>query len=387
MGDFSDEKICLCALNRIFGYAPGTASVMLDCFGSAGSIFRLGKDVLREALGPESKYLDAFGQEALDMAAKELEEAEKYGIAFIGRGEKGYPPLLAECQDAPAGLYVRSGSPLQCMIQERDYISIVGTRNISDYGREWCRRIVEALARTGRQPVIVSGLAYGTDMTAHMAALENGLDTIAVMATGADTVYPCAHRGVARKIARLAGSALISDYPLHTKAIAVNFIRRNRIIAGLGRATILVESGARGGGMITAGLAFSYDRDVYALPGRADDIMSAGCNALIRSGTAIPITSEKNLTESLGYEFRKKTFRIEEAAAVHYSGKISPGQIDEIAGILLAIKKFRRISLQELAEATGMDYKRIAGLAGILENDGFISIDLMKRCSIKGKNA
>ena len=384
MASFSEEKICLCALNKIFGYEPRIASALLECFGGAAPVFKLDRDALVQVLGPGSKYTDRICAKSLDMAAEELEEAWKLGVEFRGRGEAGYPALLAECEDAPAGLYVRSGVPAACLVNERDYIAIVGTRDITPYGKEWCIRIVEALARSGRKPVIVSGLAYGTDITAHMAALENGLDTIAVMATGADTVYPSAHRAAARMIASTEGSALVTDYPLRTQAIAINFIRRNRIIAGICQATILIESRARGGGIITANQAFSYSREVYALPGRADDPMSAGCNALIRSGCAVPVTSEKNLVESLGFTFRKNS-KQDENPGQYYKGMLKDRQIELMSQILLLIKRNRRMSLDELSEVTELEYSAVAEMASLLESDGFINIDLMQRCTINRK--
>ena len=243
---------------------------------------------------------------------------------------------------------------------------------------------MDALAGTGKNPVIVSGLAYGTDITAHRTALEDGLDTIAVMATGADTVYPPAHRGDALKIAGKAGSALITDYPLHTKAIAINFIRRNRIIAGMCRATILIESRSKGGGMITASQAFSYNRDVFALPGRAGDPFSAGCNSLIRSGCAAPVTSERDLVESLGFIFRKESGK-HAVPSEYYSGVMDKDAVGMMSRILLLTRKNRRMSLDELADATDLPYGTVAELCGILETDGFISIDLMQRCTINRK--
>ena len=377
-----EEKVCLCALNMIFGFEPRIATALLDCFGSAKAIFEMEKSDLLEILGPYSKYRDALNARSLDRAASELENAAKYGISFIGRNEKEYPAPLNECEDGPAGIYIRSDFPDECFQNQKDFISIVGTRSVSDYGKDWCRRIVEALARTGKNPVIVSGLAYGTDITAHIAALDCGLSTIAVMATGAESVYPSVHRRHAERIASEKGSALISDYPLHTAAIPVNFVRRNRIIAGLCKATILIESRHRGGGLITARQAFSYDRDVYALPGRADDPLSEGCNAMIRSGTAIPIVSEKNLVKSLGYGFkRKREFDIESAVSC-YGKSHERDTVDKIARILLLIKKNRRLSMQELSEMTGYGYRTVAELTGILESDGVISVDLMQRCTI-----
>lgn len=385
MPTFDEEKICLCALNRIFGYEPRIASALIRHLGSAKEVFSLGKDTLDEILGPHSKYAGQIGPASLESAEKELIEASALGITFIGRGEKGYPELLSECEDAPSGLYIRSRTPETCLAGDRDFISIVGTRNISAYGRDWCRQIVQALAHTEKPPVIVSGLAYGTDITAHLAALDAGLRTIAVMATGADSVYPAAHRGHAGRIAASDGSAAITDYPLRTRAVAINFIRRNRIIAGISRATVLIESRARGGGMITARQAFSYDRDVFALPGRADDPMSEGCNILVRSGCAIPVTSMEDFISSLGYTPEKKAER--NIAEICRDRPAWTGRTDEIARVLLHIKKNRRISIQELADATGLGFRVTAEITGLLESDGFISVDLMQRCSINGKNA
>ena len=204
------------------------------------------------------------------------------------------------------------------------------------------------------------------------------------MATGADTVYPAAHRPAARRIEEKPGSALVTDYPLHTQAIPVNFVRRNRIIAGMCRATILIESRLKGGGMITADQAFSYDRDVFVLPGRADDPMSAGCNYLIRTGCATPITSEKNLMESLGFSL-KKAEGGKRKLSEYYRGVLDSCQTEQMSRILLAIKKNRRISMDELSETCSIGYNTVAGLCGILETDGFIDIDLMQRCTINRK--
>ena len=385
MQNSPEEKVCLCALNMVFGAEPRIANALLDHFGSAKAVFGIGRDGLEEILGPYSKYTAAINAGTLEKAAEEIENAARSGIAFAGRGEAGYPALLAECEDSPAGLYIRSAYPQDCF-DDRDFIAIVGTRNASDYGRDWCRKIIEALSETGRKPVIVSGLAYGTDITAHLAALDCGLDTVAVMATGADSVYPARHRGYAERIAAKKGSALVSDYPLRTAAMPVNFVRRNRIIAGICRAVILTESRYRGGGMITARQAFSYDRDVYTLPGRAGDPLSEGCNWLIRSGTAAPIISGKDLLESLGYPIRRTQSRPEKNAARHYGNTLDGSEVEKIAAILLAIKRNDRISLTGLAELTGFGYRTVAELTGLLENDGFISVDLLQRCTIRTKS-
>ena len=372
-------------MNRIFGFRPMTAAALIDYCGSASAVFDMKKEELGQILGPYSKYTDMIGDAAIEEAEKEIYRAGKEGIVFIGRNEEAFPQLLAECEDCPAGIYVRSPSP-GYLNRHKDYVSIVGTRKVSDYGKDWCRKIIEAMARSGAGPVIVSGLAYGTDITAHMAALDNGLDTIAVMATGVDLTYPALHRRQARRIAETGASALISDYPLGTGAQKINFIRRNRIIAGMSRVTVLIESGIRGGGMITARQAFSYNREVYALPGRADDPLSAGCNLLIRSSAAVPVISEKDILESLGYDPSGAAERKPESTAARYKDTLDNGEIAGMTGILSLVKRHGHISLQEISEMSGMEYRMVAELAGILENDGLIRIDIMQRCSINGKN-
>ena len=176
-----------------------------------------------------------------------------------------------DCPDCPIGLYIRSNSDIEEIFDDAPCISIVGTRDISPYGDEWCKRIVHSLAEAPIKPVIVSGLAYGVDICAHQAALDAGLRTIAVIPTGIDDLYPYYHRRIAERIASTPGCALISDFPLKTSPQAATFLRRNRIIAGLSAATILVESKQKGGGMITCSTAFSYGREAWVLPGRIGD--------------------------------------------------------------------------------------------------------------------
>ena len=204
------------------------------------------------------------------------------------------------------------------------------------------------------------------------------------MATGPDAIYPSRHVPLADNIFRSEGSALVTDYPPGTAPLAVHFLRRNRIIAGLSEATVLVESKIKGGGMMTARLAYSYNREVYALPGRVDDLRSQGCNDLIRRKIAEPITSEKHLLESLGLTARRKSPASSLTSRIisTYGDALSSEQIDTMTGIIKVIMNRRGITVDELPGATGIDYRTVAELTGILEIDGFICIDLLKRCRI-----
>lgn len=388
MKDF-EEKACLCALARIFGFEPKTALALISHCGSAKAVFTLDEEELGILLGPYSKYSRHIRPDAIHKAVEELNELSKKGTEFIGWGEEGYPELLAECQDAPLGLYVRSSTPAAELWSAGRNIAIVGTRDISPYGREWCCRIVDGLAGSSEKPMIISGMALGTDICAHRAAIDQGLPTVAVMPTGPDSIYPFRHIEFAERMCSTPGCALITDYPPGTPPLAIHFIRRNRIIAGLSHATILTESKMKGGGMLTARLAFSYDRDVYALPGRADDIMSQGCNLLIRSKVAEPVISVENLIESLGMKAGAGKREADRFRRLHdtYGNSVDKMTMGKMEEVLHLISSQRGITVEEIAVSAGMSYPQASTFTSMLEVDGFIQRDLMQRCFIIiGKN-
>ena len=380
-----EETASLCALNRIFGFEPKIGTALLEHIGSAAEVMKLSRKDQDLLLGPHSKYSGQISARAIENAANELCSLQQKDISFIGQTQQHYPTLLRDCPDAPIGLYVRSTTPIEDLFEARPSIAVIGTRDLSPYGEEWCKRIVSGLADTPEQPLIVSGLALGTDICAHKSAIEYGLPTIAVMATGPETIYPWRHTGFAERIASTPGCALVTDYPPGTAPLAIHFLRRNRIIAGLSRATVLVESKIKGGGMMTSRLSFSYGREVYALPGRVDDLRSQGCNLLIREKIAELLTSPKDLIEYLGFT---STIRQNAPASDQtilekaYASSVSADRIGQMAKILLTVRKCRGIMIEDLACETGLDYKRTVELARILETDGFISMDLLQRCTI-----
>ncbi len=379
----NEEKYSLCALNRIFGFEPKVAHALISHLGSAYEIFRLTDKEVDMLMGPWSKYKGKIGMKAFEDAAKEVEELSAKGITFLGCEEPEYPELLKECEDAPLGLYIRSATPSKELFVPRRRIAIVGTRDISPYGQEWCSRIVQGLGRAQEKPIIISGLALGTDICAHSEALASGLPTIAVMATGPDTVYPYRHREFAERMSRTEGCALITDYPPGTAPLAIHFLRRNRIIAGLSDSTILIESKIKGGGMMTSRLAFSYNRDVYTLPGRVDDPRSQGCNRLIKEKVAEPIDSVDGLLDSLGFNNRRKRAHISEEDLIRqvFGSTAGEGLVSELSSILIMIRKNRGITLSDLSAMSGHPYSRTAQLTGMLEMEGLITIDLLQRCT------
>lgn len=383
--EITHEKACLCALNRIFGFEPKISLALISHLGSAADVFALKQSELDLLLGPYSKYRGCISQKPLENAYHELEHLRSRGIDFIGFSEDRYPAALKECEDCPTGLYVRGTSPEPAW-NNRRIISIVGTRDLSPYGREWCEKLIGSLAEVPDKdkPTIVSGLALGTDICAHKMALSCGLPTVAVMATGIDTVYPSRHRSFAEEISRHPGSALITDYPPETAPLAIHFLRRNRIIAGMSEATVLIESKIKGGGMMTARLADSYNRAVYALPGRVDDLRSQGCNHLIHSRTAIPITTVVEFLKELGIRQSRKSMATNDTENMKaiYHGSLPEEKILQMGNILLAVRKERGMTVEEISVATGMEYSHTNQLVGMLEADGIISRDLLQRCFI-----
>ena len=387
--DNFEEKAAACTLNRLFGFKPAIARTLTGKLGSAAAVFRLSREEKEAVFGPGSPYPDKLNQEELEQSAAELEWLRKEGFHFIIPNDGIYPNALLECPDAPAGLYLRSDNVSPSLFNAGVAVSIVGTRDISPYGREWTYRIVEALADSLVRPTVVSGLALGVDGAAHEAALELGLPTIGVMATGIESVYPRMHSPMAARMARTPGCALVTDYPPFTSPQAVNFLRRNRIIAGLSKATVLVESKIKGGGLLTANLAFEYDREVFALPGRADDIRSEGCNRIIREKIAEPLTDLGAFVKGLGLGLltRRNKAVLEEEISRVFSLSESEEDVRKLQQVAALIKKNRGITLDEICAGCGMDYKDARRYTGMLETEGIIYTDLLQRCSIVFKNA
>lgn len=235
-----------------------------------------------------------------DKASKELEFIKKYNINVHFFTDKNYPRRLKSCPDAPVILYSKGNLNLD----EQRVISIVGTRNASEYGKAVCTRLIEAFSLRNYQVLVVSGLAYGIDIHAHRAAVKFNLPTVGVVGHGLDMIYPSLHAETARKMIDKGG--LVTDFPSRTKIEPPNFIRRNRIIAGLADATIVVESAEKGGALITADIASSYNRDVFAFPGRIDEPYSRGCNQLIKMNGASLIQGIDDLEYFMGWEPAEK---------------------------------------------------------------------------------
>ncbi len=249
--------------------------------GSAEGIFREKSTGLSKIPGIGDRLADYIvSHRSLDSVDQEIEWLNKYRVDALFYLDGDYPERLKQCEDAPVILYVKGKTPLN----RPKVISIVGTRNPTEEGRSITRKLTGELAGRFPDMLIVSGLAYGIDTCAHKGALRNNLDTVAVLGHGLSHMYPSVNRETAAHIAER--GALITEFMHDEKPESSNFVKRNRIIAGLADATIVVESGEKGGALITADIANSYNRDVFAFPGRISDKYSTGCNRLIKTNRA-----------------------------------------------------------------------------------------------------
>ena len=380
--------VCALALNTLFGNEPKFSHHLIDTLGSAEAVFALSAQERLELFGPYNPRAAQIGPAILEDAQAEFERLSGRGIQFLSIFDKGYPEALRECPDAPLLLYVRSTTPAAELFGGRPAVAIVGTRDQSLYGRECCQRIVRALGEAPARPLVVSGLALGVDITAQAAALDCGLPTVGVSPVGIEDVYPRRHTAFVERMVATPGCALVTDYPPGTAPVAYTFLRRNRIIAGLAGATVLVESRIKGGGMITARMAAGYGRDVFAVPGRIDDVRSQGCNQLLKEQVAAPVASPEALPVALGLGRRRLTRQagLAEAVRGRFSPALPPEDVETLVGIASLIRERRGICFDELCRETRLDYARTARAAGLLEEEGFIHIDLLQRCSINVKN-
>ncbi len=292
-----DELFYKIALSLVPGIGGVLARNLLAYTGSAKQVFSESYSALVKVPGigeVNAKRLKNKG--IFEKAEKELAFVTKYSIDVKFFSDKGYPRRLKTCPDAPIVLYSKGNLNLD----EQRVVSIVGTRNATDYGKTICENLICAFSERNYPILVVSGLAYGIDIYAHKSALKYNLPTAGVVGHGLDKIYPSLHAETARRM--LENGGLVTDFASGTKIEPPNFIRRNRIVAGLADATIIIESAEKGGALITAELASSYNRDVFAFPGRVDELWSRGCNRLIRLNGASLIQGIDDLEYFMGWE-------------------------------------------------------------------------------------
>lgn len=360
----NDNLFYQIALTMINGVGGITSRQLLNIYGDAKSIFKEKQQNLERIPGIGSVLSEAIkNPEVLLKAEREIQFIEKANIQVLLTDNPIYPSRLKECPDAPLVLYYKGNANLNA----EHIISIVGTRHATNYGQEITAKLIEDISYQFPDTLIVSGLAYGIDVCAHRNALSNNLDTVAILAHGLDRIYPAAHRQYAVEMLNHGG--LLTDFPSLTDPDRPNFLKRNRIIAGLSEATIVIESAEKGGSLVTADIAFSYSRDVFAFPGRAGDIYSTGCNNLIKQNKAGLITSANDLIDALGWQkIKKSTFKQTE---MFFSDSSDSPQTQQVLKLFEANEE---LNINQMTKLTELSIQELTSILFDLEMDGRIQI-------------
>ncbi len=345
------------ALTLLDGVGSITARALLSHFQSPESIFNASVRELSQVpgiglqLARKIHEFDDFGR-----VEEELHFIQKHHIKTFFITDRHYPKRLSHCYDAPVLLYYRGEADLNAT----KIVSIVGTRKATGYGKDLCEELIGAL--TAHQALIVSGLAYGIDAHAHQVCLRNYLPTLGVLGHGLDRIYPSLHRNLAEKM--IDNGGLLSEFPSKTLPDRENFPKRNRIIAGLADATIVVEANVKGGALITADLANSYNRDVFAFPGKVGDVYSSGCNYLIKTNRAHLITDCADLEYVLGWK-RKEPSAVRQL-------QIPMGLSADEKLIFELLIQHQSLALDELLRLSKFSQTKLVSLTLTLEMNGLI---------------
>jgi DNA processing protein len=300
MGAIENEELFYTlALSKISGIGPVRFKKIIELTGSAAALFSLNAKQLRQLPGLSNTTREAIAAfRDFDRIQQEIDYTRKHDIQILLPGNPLFPERLRHCADTPIVLFYKG----QADLNHARIISVIGTRSFTEYGRQLCESLIESLK--AYNVFVCSGLAFGIDAIAHKACVKSGIPTIGVVAHGLDTIYPAAHRGLAREMIQQGG--LLTEFFSGTIADKGNFPARNRIVAGMCDATIVIETDIKGGSMITADLADSYNRDVFCFPGRVGDTRSSGCLHLIKHLKAQLITSAEDVIQHLGWENSKK---------------------------------------------------------------------------------
>ncbi len=341
---------------------PRTATHLLQCFGSAEAIFSASEAELIERAELRRDIAAAIVRKPMHrQAEKELKHCERNGIIVIPSTSELYPPLLGECGDYPHVVYYRGDTAAL----GRRMLSMVGTRRATSYGQKMCDKLVGEMGRMFPDLVIVSGLAFGIDATCHRAAIAAGLATGGVLADTLTEIYPADHARLAEEMVRR-GGGILSEYHSGHKNKGVTFVPRNRIIAGMSLGTVVVESPLKGGSMITANMADGYERCVMAVPGRVGDLAAEGTNELIKSNKARMVCSAADIVRELMWDVPE--------SRVAAAERDMSGLSKDAAGLLGCIPDEGAISIDGLADVSGLTASELAALILELEFEGFVRL-------------
>jgi DNA processing protein len=358
--EINNSLIYKIALSLIPGVGSINAKKLIAYTGSPEELFKAKKSTLLKIPGIGKFIVDNVvkNSNALHRAEKELNYIASNNIKVSFFTDNNYPHRLKNCDDAPVVFFYKGEIKF-----DTNFISIVGTRKATNYGIERCNKLVGELKNLGHNPVIVSGLAYGIDACAHKAAIKNDLNTIAVLGHGFETIYPSLHKRLSEEIIKK--GALITEFVSHASFDKNNFVKRNRIVAGLSDATIVVESKKRGGALITADIANSYNRDVFAFPGRANDDYSEGCNWLIKTNRAALIEGAEDLEYQMGW-LREEKVKSTIQKSIFLNLNEEEKQIVEI------IKESEKIEIDQISLKSNLPVSKISSLLLNLEFEGVV---------------
>jgi DNA processing protein len=355
----NQERLALLALHLIPGIGDYTLRQLISYSGSAEKALKTPKGKLLKIPGIGSVTADAIRNgKCFKQAEKELKKAEQEEVELLFFTDKKYPSRLKSVPDAPSLLYVKGNVDLE----NSKTVGIVGTRKATDYGKNCVEELIEGLK--AHNALIVSGLAYGIDIHAHKQAVKHKLPTIGVMGSGIDVIYPASHRDTAKKM--LSHGGLITENGFGTSPDAHNFPARNRIIAGLSDALVVVEAAERGGALITADISNSYSKDVFAFPGNIGQSYSEGCNNLIKSHQAYLITSVKDLEYLMNWDLNSKPEKKE-------SFSLETFEANEQVVLKLLLANKNQLMIDELSWQSAIPVSQLASVLLGLEFKGIVS--------------
>ena len=365
--NINQETLYAVALTRINYFNVATSLQLYRKLGSATNIMEHRHDIRAVLPDATPRLIKALKDisDAMQRAEKELEFDESHRIKPLVFNDDDYPQRLRECEDAPLVVYYRGTADLN----KQRIISVVGTRHCTVYGQEIISKFISQLKELCPDVLVVSGLAYGVDIQAHRNALKNGFETVGVLAHGLDYLYPTAHRDTATEMLKQGG--LLTEFMTSTNADKINFVRRNRIIAGTADATIVVESAAHGGGLITADIANSYGREVFAFPGNIGMPYSEGCNNLIRDNKAALITSAEDFVKTMGWE---QDAKLKKAREKGIERQMFPELTDDETRIVNTLQHTNDLQANIISVKCGLPISTVASTLFNLELKGIVRL-------------
>lgn len=351
-----------CALSKALFYSPLCGKALLEKYPEPAEIFSLSCEEIDRATGKAGTGARLKSAELLEWGKNEAEWYRSKEVKIIDLHSPEYPVYLKECEDSPFVLYFRGS----CNLLKKKTIGIIGTRLATNYGKEICETIVESFADKGFNPLVISGLAIGIDIAAHRAALENNLETVGILPCGIDLIYPSSHRETAIKM--LSSGGIMSEFPRGMEARKNNFLQRNRIIAGMSQGLVVAESRVSGGSMSTVECAVSYGRDIFAVPGRASDANSYGCNYLISKNVAAIYLNSNTIPDALGWSGNF-------SADVMSQPDLFSCANENIAKILLTLSPIVQRSVDYIVLQSGLSFSAVSAALLELELEGKVCAD------------